>query len=534
MNKGRLASTIVCLACIAGAIGSLAAAWDLHQFLSRTSHSADLANSFQASKLTSLTGIYAALAVLMVLIGVKIAMGSPGHRSATGQWSPLAVTAWSLVIAYLLLVYYPLPSHPHHLDKLLFLLGGVLAWALWLFGHPSGLAGALSTRFYSRTRVVLINLLLFAVMGEAALRIADPVLARDGLYSREQSSRWLKPHMKTEGSIGQTNAFGFRDREWTMDKPASTVRVLAIGDSFTWGTGVTYDEGVVRILERALQDRIPRSEILNLGVPGFEPEHELDLLKQFGLYLQPDAVVLNLFVGNDIMRKRAAGRESAIVVAGKIFYVHHSGNWIHDHLGPDRWHLYHNLNYLIQVDFSSFRGWFRRKTAPSTVASGGNASSAPNGWAIDYLRYLGERSDIFGKEDSEEWNFHWDFTRSVLDSFVSALRAQRIALVVAIIPEQVQLDRDLQREFLTAAGSSAQSYDFSKPQKVLAQWCQSRGVACVDLLAKWASGPPREALYFPNDTHWNGGGHARAAMEILPALSAQLASFSVNDPTRLP
>jgi lysophospholipase L1-like esterase len=434
----------------------------------------------------------------------------------------------------LLLVYYPLPSHPHHLDKLLFLLGGVLVWALWLFSSPSGLVRALNTRAYGRIRIVLINVLLFVIIGEATVRLADPILARDGLYSREESSQWLKPHVKTEGSIGQTNTFGFRDREWTTDKPASTVRVLAMGDSFTWGTGVSYDESVARLLERALHDRMPHSEILNLGVPGFEPEHELDLLKQFGMHLRPDAVLLNLFVGNDIMRKRAAGRESAVVVAGKIFYVHHSGNWIHDHVGPDRWYLYHNLNYLIRVDLSSLRGWFRRQRSSSSAVSGGKTSLGPSGWNLDYLKYLEERSDIFEKTDTEEWKFHWQFTRSTLDSFLNVLRAQRIPMVIAVIPEQVQLDRDVQREFLSVLRASTDSYDFSKPQRVLGEWCRSRGVACVDLLAKWKDGPPRDTLYFPNDTHWNGGGHARAAADIFPVLYAQLVSLPGDGLARVP
>lgn len=539
MDKGRLAPFTVCLACIVGALGSLAAARDLYLFLSNTSTSSDPANSFQVVKLTWLLGGYVILAVLMILVGLKLSMSASIHRTATGQWSPSAVMLWSLVTAYLLLVYYPLPSHPHHLDKLLFLLGGVLVWALWFFTHPSGLTKALSTRFYGWVRVALINLLLFAVFGEAVLRLADPILARDGLYSREQSSQWLKPHAKTEGSIGRTNTFGFREREWIMDKPASTVRVLAMGDSFTWGTGVTYDEGIVKVLDRALRERLPQSEVLNLGVPGFEPEHELDLLRQFGTYLRPDAVVLNFFIGNDIMRKRGVGRESAVVVAGNIFYVHHSGNWVHDHLGPDRWYLYHDLNFLLRVDLAPLRRWFRRQKSPDGEASGGNASSAkssaaPNGWNLDYLAYLEERSDIFAKKDSEEWTFHWHFTRATLDSFVNILRARKIPLVIAIIPEQVQLDRDLQREFLSTMGSSPDAFDFSKPQKALVEWCRNRDVACVDLLARWKNGPPRDALYFPNDTHWTEGGHVRAATEILPVLYGQLASLPGRNLTQLP
>ncbi len=510
----------------------MAIALDLYWFLAQHALQSHLSNSFQPAKLALLGGLYAALAALLVTIVAKAAVRSRPLLRLVSEWSPWAVVIWFLLSFYLALVYYPLPSHPHHLDKLLFILSGLLAWTLWMVVHPAGLAGVLNGRVYGWVRLGLINLFIFLMIGETAVRLADPLLAKDGLYSRAESSQWLKPHVQTEGSIGHTNVYGFRDREWTVGTPHSAVRVLALGDSFTWGTGVTYDEGVVATLERALRDRLPHAEVINLGVPGFEPEHELDLFRQFGVHLDPDGVLVNFFVGNDIMRKRGAGRESAVIVAGKIFYVHHSGNWIHDHWGPDRWYLYHNLNYLIRVDLSPIRRWFRRQQPasggtsigqPSTVTSTPpQASPVPEGWNLDYLSYLNERSDIFAKENSEEWEFHWRFTQATLDALLRDLRARQIPVVVAIIPEQIQLDREWQHGFLSAIGASPDAYDFLKPQKALGEWCDSREVACVDLLAKWGHDAGRTALYLPNDTHWSREGHRRAAADIFPMLLAQL------------
>ena len=75
---------------------------------------------------------------------------------------------------------------------------------------------------------------------------------------------------------------------------------------------MTYDETFVTILEKSLQEIQPGTEVVNLGVIGFEPEHELHLVQHYGIHLHPDLVMLNVFVGNDIIRKRGADTEEAL------------------------------------------------------------------------------------------------------------------------------------------------------------------------------------------------------------------------------
>ncbi len=92
------------------------------------------------------------------------------------------------------------------------------------------------------------------------------------------------------------NARGLRDRAHALAKPAGVRRVVAVGDSFTWGWGV--DDGLAwaDLLERDLG---PGVEVVNLGVPGFSTDQELLFLEREGVRYAPDLVLL-CFALNDV------------------------------------------------------------------------------------------------------------------------------------------------------------------------------------------------------------------------------------------
>ena len=70
-----------------------------------------------------------------------------------------------------------------------------------------------------------------------------------------------------------TNALGFREPRLPALKPPGTVRIVAIGDSFTQGYGVDESDAYPRQVEALLGawDRSRRYEVINLGVPGTCP-----------------------------------------------------------------------------------------------------------------------------------------------------------------------------------------------------------------------------------------------------------------------
>jgi lysophospholipase L1-like esterase len=96
------------------------------------------------------------------------------------------------------------------------------------------------------------------------------------------------------------NQLGFRGRETSWEKPAGHVRVVGLGDSFTFGAGVRVGDTFLAVLEERLRsDGGPHPiEVLNLGVGGVDTAYEAKLLQQLGLRLSPDLVVLTFFLND--------------------------------------------------------------------------------------------------------------------------------------------------------------------------------------------------------------------------------------------
>ncbi len=91
------------------------------------------------------------------------------------------------------------------------------------------------------------------------------------------------------------NAHGLRSAEIPYAKPAGQRRVLALGDSVTFGWGVDQGENFSDRMGPLLG---PRWTIVNGGINGYNTEQEQIWLETEGLRYQPDIVVL-VYVVND-------------------------------------------------------------------------------------------------------------------------------------------------------------------------------------------------------------------------------------------
>jgi lysophospholipase L1-like esterase len=121
--------------------------------------------------------------------------------------------------------------------------------------------------------------------GSAARFELDP----DLIYRLRAESvvTWSSPEF-TETS--HTNALGLRGHEVAAKTPGE-LRVLAIGDSFTYGHGVQDDEAYPAVLETLLRARGRDVEVVNAGVPGYSTDQAYTLAVRDGLALAPDLVL---------------------------------------------------------------------------------------------------------------------------------------------------------------------------------------------------------------------------------------------------
>jgi lysophospholipase L1-like esterase len=95
------------------------------------------------------------------------------------------------------------------------------------------------------------------------------------------------------------NSDGFRDaKNWSDQKSAGTVRVLLLGDSFTFGQGADYDQIWPVLAERELARQGLKVELVKAGIQGMDTRSELILLRRLIERYRADAVVVGFLIND--------------------------------------------------------------------------------------------------------------------------------------------------------------------------------------------------------------------------------------------
>lgn len=157
-----------------------------------------------------------------------------------------------------------------------------------------------------RRRVAEAALLLggisFGLLGlEALVRLFSPVALSRGGY----------PVVRGGASFRPENRAGYRDVEHDSKKPTGVHRAVFVGDSFTYGAGVLFDDTYAQRVARGLKaDRGERWEAVVLARPGIATAEQARMVREEAFSYEPDMLFLG-YVLNDAESSDAAERRRA-------------------------------------------------------------------------------------------------------------------------------------------------------------------------------------------------------------------------------
>lgn len=167
----------------------------------------------------------------------------------------------------------------------------------------------------TKTRLAVFRLLLVALPLAVVALAIELVLPRVAPAARVAPHAWgNRPATRLPGVMHhavtenfdvwfRANALGFNDVDHAWEKPAGTVRVLLLGDSFLEGYTVDPQVHLARVLEGlAARDGV-RLEAIAMGVSGWGQAHQLASYEVVGRRFDPD-VVVTFFCGNDLWNNR--------------------------------------------------------------------------------------------------------------------------------------------------------------------------------------------------------------------------------------
>jgi hypothetical protein len=168
-----------------------------------------------------------------------------------------------------------------------------------LTGQRRSTAPAVRTRATSappsRARAAAVNLLT------ALVATIVPLTAIELYYRATYREEWYVERDFPAGRYPRLNADGLRDVDYGPKQPGS-YRILLIGDSFTFGSGVEDDAAIwPAILERRLGELRPLPdvrtyEVLNGGIAGSLTDKWVALYRQQRELFQPDLVLVVFFI----------------------------------------------------------------------------------------------------------------------------------------------------------------------------------------------------------------------------------------------
>ena len=197
----------------------------------------------------------------------------------------------------------------------------------------------------------VVAAVIAAVLVEAWVRIAwDDRRGRPGFYvSDAVLGQRLSPNYDGwfAGVPVRINALGFRDdRDYAIEKPAGTFRILVLGDSVTFGHGTRSDTTYPYLLEQRLREWKPDMnwQVWNLGVPGYATSQELAYLERVGGRYDPDLVIVGFYqndlTGNELPRTPSAMRRLVAGIQGWMQQRLYSFEFYKRAILTARWRLF--------------------------------------------------------------------------------------------------------------------------------------------------------------------------------------------------
>jgi len=288
----------------------------------------------------------------------------------------------------------------------------------------------------------------------------------------------------------------------SVTKPAETLRILGLSDSFGTAGGLTANYHYV--LENLLQRQVSASiQMVNVSVPAYEPAHQLALLR-FALLYSPDVVLHGFVVGNDFSLRD----NEMLTFRGIYTYRERSDSPLRPRHFLIRDWAENAITYL-----KANRKKMYEKRAGVVKELGSMSKSR-------FLELQYSRMNDWGKRTNKNVN-RMKSILPILDKIRSTVERSGARYVMVIHPDQTQVDEGLERDIIRRFDVDGTEYDFELPQKILYAYCSERGIVCLDLLPLFRVKAKNSDLYLLRDTHYNEEGNRLAARAISEFLQAE-------------
>ena len=260
----------------------------------------------------------------------------------------------------------------------------------------------------------------------------------------------------------------------------NSVRVLCLGDSFTWGYGCNDDETYPAVLEQVLQGHYSHLDVqvLNAGVSGYGNDEELEFMKKRAASLKPNLVIVQFFAGNDFDDNLLPANQHIKIRDGMLYHVCQEGERRHP-IWLNALNRLKRKSHLVHL-VSNRLGYLAMRTG--LLASLERSSSK-----------------YFTEEDGAR-------TKDLLIQIARVSEAIGAKTLFVFVPDKIQILSKPKDPLRAAFVVQAAARETNSP------W--------VDLTPELVKRDDLDSLYFVQDAHWSPNGNKWVAQFLANKIDA--------------
>jgi lysophospholipase L1-like esterase len=445
--------------------------------------------------------------------------------------------------------------------------------------------------------IVLIGagVLFVAMLAEIVLRVGElrvsnfldlecagsqaVLQGQKGLFELDTESGFkMRPNVcvrlrSTEyNQVLRTNNRGFVGPDVPDTKPPDEFRIVVLGDSYTAGGQVPYEQNYTALVQDRLRaDGYAHVRVINAGIGGCGTFCQAGVLHENVGWMRPDLVVVAVFVGNNIAENvlavhggyREAPEHPKGVTWGPAAaeLLDASGAWFPRNglpasQPPPPWDTARPLPtpvgnsppgtapYVRSLDTSAGAGLLGEVRQLASAAWNGarshslllgdlfalpvdtSVSTAPGAAApsreLKRLNLSSFEWTILRSPPHMYWlDVAWPLFGSYLENIRATAAAAGARTIVMVIPQLAQFDENAREREMADFRFQDDEVDWDRPQQQVQLQAAAHGLPVLDLLPLFRARPDRGDLYLRIDTHFTALGHAVVAEQLATFVEAR-------------
>jgi hypothetical protein len=399
-------------------------------------------------------------------------------------------------------------------------------------------------RLFAKLLLILFGILVGAIIGEVALRVAG--FSYPEFYQLDESRGYaLRPGMagwyRKEGeAYVQINSDGLHDRGHSKRKPDNTLRIAVIGDSYPEALPVSASEAFWGVMERKLQEcgdfAGRKIEVINFGVSGYGTAQELITLREHVWDYSPDVVMLTVTTNNDVADNSRAlkktdeipyfvYRDGKLVLddsfrESRAFVLRQSainrfGRWLKDYSRLVQ--AINQAHHGFKILLASWKTRLKSSSPQGSPALHSNSQPAKSD-VVGRSEELGIDNVVYLEPSDAVWNDAWQVTEGLIVAMRDEVKSRGAKFVVVTLSSSPQVlpDRDSRESFMRRFGIS----DLFYPDNRIKSLGNRENIQVVTLAPDLQAYAESNRVFlhgFGTDIgngHWNSEGH-RVAGELI-------------------